>query len=73
MVLLVTQSVAELVTLLGQHLKEQLPTVVIQALVWWEAVLALVKLQECGLEVHLPVEVTTLLNKQVMLQIILAI
>ena len=63
---------AELVTLVEQHLERELPTGVIQALVWWEAVLAFVKLQECGLGVHLPVQVTTLLNKQVMLQIILA-
>ena len=53
---------AKLVTLLEQHLDKQLPTVVIQALVWWEAVLALVKLQECGLGMYLPVKVTTLLH-----------
>ena len=51
----VTQSVAELVTLLEQHMDRQLPTVVIQALIWWEAVLAHVKLQGCGLGEHLPV------------------
>ena len=33
------------------------PTVVTQATTWWETVLALVKLQEIGLRVHLPVEV----------------
>ena len=38
------------------------PTVVIQATIWWEAVLGLVKLQEGGLGVHLPVKVATLLN-----------
>ena len=48
------------------------PTVVIQAIAWWEAVLAHVKLQKCGLGVHLPVKVTTLLNEQVMLQVLLA-
>ena len=32
-------------------------TVVIQATTWWETILALVKLQECGLEVNLPVKV----------------
>ena len=47
----------ELVTLLGQHLEEHPPTVVIQATTWQEEVLALVKLQECGLGVHLPVKV----------------
>ena len=35
----------------------QPPTVVIQATTWWETVLARVKLQECGLEVNLPVKV----------------
>ena len=43
------------------------PTVAIQATAEWEAVLALVSLQECGLGVHLHVKVTTLLNKQVIL------
>ena len=47
----------ELVTLLGQHLEQQPTTVVIQATVWKETVLACVKLQECGPEVHLPVKV----------------
>ena len=36
---------------------KQPPTVVIQATLWWEVVLALVKLQDCGLAVHLPVKV----------------
>ena len=48
---------AELVTLLEQHMDRQPPTVVTQATTWWEAVLALVKLQAVGLEVHLPVKV----------------
>ena len=34
-----------------------LATVVMQATIWWEAVLALVKLQESGLGVHPSVEV----------------
>ena len=53
---------AKLLTLLEQHMEKQLPTVVIQATTWWEAVLAHVKLQECGLRMHLPVKVTTLLH-----------
>ena len=53
---------AELVTLLEQHMEKQPPTVAIQATSWWEAVLAHVKLQECGLGMHLPVKVTTLLH-----------
>ena len=48
---------AELVTLLEQHMDKEQPTVAIQATTWWEAVLALVKLLECGLGVHLPVKV----------------
>ena len=36
---------------------KQPPTVVIQATLWWEVVLALVKLQDRGLAVHLPVKV----------------
>ena len=48
---------AKLVTLLEQHLDRQPPTVVTQASTWWETVLVLVKLQECGLEVNLPVNV----------------
>ena len=47
----------ELVTLLGQHLEEHPPTVVTQATTWWETGLAHVKLQECGLGVHQPVNV----------------
>ena len=53
---------AELVTLVEQHMERQLPTVAVQAMIWWELVFALVNLQECGLAVHLPVEVATLLN-----------
>ena len=48
---------AELVTLLEQHLDRQPPIVAILATTCWEAVLALVKLQEGGLGVHLPVKV----------------
>ena len=40
----------------------QPPTVVIQATGWWETVLGLVKLQECGLGVHLLVKVAKLLS-----------
>ena len=48
---------AKLLTLPEQHLDRQPPTVVIQATLWWEPAIALVKLQECGLEMHLPVKV----------------
>ena len=48
---------AVLITLLEQQLDRQPPTVVTQATTWWETVLALVKLQEIGLGVHLPVKV----------------
>ena len=48
---------AKSVTVVEQHLDTQPTTVVIQATTWWEAVLAHVKLQECGLGVHLPVNV----------------
>ena len=57
-----TQPMAKLVTLLDQHSDRQPPTVVIQATTWWEAVLAYVKLQECGLGVHLPVNVCLLIQ-----------
>ena len=40
-----------------EHRDRQPPTVVTQATNWWEIVLALVKLQEIGLGVHLPVKV----------------
>ena len=48
---------AKLVMLLEQHLDRLLPTVVLEATYWWEAQLTLVKLQKCGLGVHLPVKV----------------
>ena len=48
-------------TLLEQNLNRQPPTVVTQATTWWETVLAIVKLQEIGLGVHLPVYVFSLL------------
>ena len=48
---------AMLVTLVEQHLDRQPPTVVTWATTRWEAVLALVKLQEGGLGVHPPVNV----------------
>ena len=53
---------ARLITLLEQHLDRQPPTVVTQATAWWETVLALVKLQEIGLGVCLPVKVCMLVN-----------
>ena len=46
-----------LITLVEQHFNRLPPTVVTQAINWWETVLALAKLQEIGLGVHLPVEV----------------
>ena len=51
------QPMAVLITLLEQHSDRQPPTVVTQATTWWETVLTLVKLQEIGLGVHLPVKV----------------
>ena len=56
------QSMARLITLLEQHSDRQPPTVVKQATAWWETVLTLVKLQEFGLGVHLPVKVYMLLT-----------
>ena len=56
---------AELVTVVGQHLDRQPPTDVIQATTWLEAVVAHVKLQEGGLEVHLPVTVCSLLLNKI--------
>ena len=38
------------------------PTVVTQATTWWETILALVKLQEIGLGMNLPVKVHMLLT-----------
>ena len=43
-------------------MEKQPPTIAIQATDWWEAAVAHVKLQQCGLGVHLPVTVTTLLS-----------
>ena len=48
---------AKLLALLEQHLDRQPPTVVIQATIWWEALIALVNLQERSLAVYLPVMV----------------
>ena len=48
---------AELVTVGEQRSDRQPTTVVTQAKTWWEAALALVKLQEIGLTVHIPVKV----------------
>ena len=52
---------AELVTL-EEHMDRELPTVAIQATTEWEVVLALVHLQECGLGVHLFVDVSYVNN-----------
>ena len=57
--LCLTQSMGKLIPL-EQHLDRQPSTVVMQATTWWETVLALVKLQECGLGVHLPVQASCL-------------
>ena len=54
--LLLTQLMARLVTLLEQHLDRQQPTLVTEASIWWETVLAYAKLQS-GLEANLPVNV----------------
>ena len=51
---------AELVTLVEQHMERELPTVAIHATTEWEAVLALVYLQEGGLGVHQHVHVCLL-------------
>ena len=53
----VIQRMAKLITLMEQQLARQPPTVVTQATTWWETVLGCVKLRECGLGVHLPVNV----------------
>ena len=53
----VIQPMAVLITLLEQHSDRMPPTVVTRATTWWETALALVKLQEIGLGVHLPVKV----------------
>ena len=52
---------AELVTL-EEHMDIEPPTVVIQATTKWEAVVALVYLQERGLGVHLSVDVSYVIN-----------
>ena len=57
-VIWLTQPMANSVTLEEQHLERLQTTVAIQATTWWEIGLALVKLQGCGLEVHLPVKVS---------------
>ena len=54
---------AELLTL-EEHTDRQPPTVVIQATTEWESVLALVCLQEHGLGVHLPVDVSYVIKLQ---------
>ena len=48
---------AVLLTVVEQHSDIQPPTAVMQGTAWWETALAHVKLQEGGLEVHLPVNV----------------
>ena len=50
-----TQQMVELITVAGQHSDRQPTTVVMQAITWWETVYAYVRLQECGLQVNLPV------------------
>ena len=52
----------KLLTLLEQYLDGQPPIVVIQAIILWEAALAHVNLQVCGLGVHLPVKVAMILT-----------
>ena len=52
---------AELV-ILEEHMDRELPTVVIQATTEWEAVVALVYLQEHGLGLHLSVDVSYVIN-----------
>ena len=51
------QTMAKLIMLLEQDLDRLPPIVVVQASTWWEIIPALVKLQECGLVVHLAVKV----------------
>lgn len=48
---------------LEQHTDIQLPTTAIQVTTEWEAILALVYLQECGLGVHLDVDVSCVILK----------
>ena len=49
---------AKLVISMEQHLDRKQPTVVILATIWWEKILARVKLMECGLGVNRPVSVS---------------
>ena len=53
---------AELVTLVEQHMDRELPTVVIQATTKWEAVIVHVYLQEHGLGVYLSVDVSYIIK-----------
>ena len=55
--LCLAQPMAKLLTLLEQHLDRQPPTAVMQATTCWGTVLKHVRLQECGLGMHLPVTV----------------
>ena len=52
---------AELVTL-EEHMDAELPTLAIRATTEWEAVVALVYIQEDGLGVHLSVDVSYVIN-----------
>ena len=52
---------AELVTL-EEHMDTELPTLAIRATTEWEAVVALVYIQERGLGVHLSVDVSYVIN-----------
>ena len=53
---------AESITLVGPHVDGEPPTVVILATTEWEAVVAHVSLQACGLGIDLSVEVITFIN-----------
>ena len=55
---------AQLVTLVEQHLDRQPPTVVTQATIWWETVIAVVKQKEVGLGVHRLVKVHMLVQSK---------
>ena len=61
---------AGLVTLVEQHIDKELPTDAIQATGWWEAILALVKLQDGGLGMHLYVKVAMLINSHAVIIVI---
>ena len=69
MALWLIQLMATLVTL-EQRMDREPPTVVIQATGLWEAALALVKLQEGGLGVHLYVKVAMLLTSHAVIIVI---